>query len=77
MRLYEIYLDHNYVHLVTELLEGGELCPSEESNTIFSEKDASRIVRQSLQALNYLHGLNIVHRDLKTENMLFANENRT
>jgi len=37
-----------------------------------SEAEAVRIVRQSLQALNYLHELNIVHRDLKTENMLFC-----
>ena len=72
VRLYEIYLDHLYIHLVTELLEGGELIPDNEPNKKFTEAQASKIVRQSLQALNYLHSLNIVHRDLKTENMLFS-----
>ena len=27
VKLYEIYLDHEYLHLVTELLSGGTVCP--------------------------------------------------
>ena len=34
VKLYEIYLDHKYIHLVTENLEGGELNPKDEE---FSE----------------------------------------
>ena len=74
MRLHEIYLDHSYVHLVTDLLEGGEVRPN--TGEKFSEARVSKIVKQSLQAITYLHGLNIVHRDLKTENMLFASKNK-
>ena len=60
------------MHIVTELLNGGPICPEKTLMKRLSEAEAVRIVRQSLQALNYLHELNIVHRDLKTENMLFC-----
>ena len=72
VKLYEIYLDHEYLHLVTELLSGGTVCPEFNELNKYTEKEAARIVRQSLQALNYLHELKIVHRDMKTENMLFC-----
>ena len=42
VKLYEIYLDHKYIHLVTEHLEGGELNPKDEE---FSEKRVAKIIR--------------------------------
>lgn len=66
VKLHEIYLDHDYLHIVTELLDGGEISGK------FTEREAARIVRQALQALKYLHDLKIAHRDLKTENMIFC-----
>ncbi|MEQ2301155.1 Calcium/calmodulin-dependent protein kinase type 1D [Ameca splendens] len=33
--------------------------------------DASRLIRQVLDAVNYLHSMGIVHRDLKPENLLY------
>ena len=72
VKLHEIYLDHNYIHIVTEILEGGEISPESLPEGHFSEAAAAKIVRQSLQALRYLHELHIVHCDLKTENILFT-----
>lgn len=31
----------------------------------YTEKDASALIKQVLDAVNYLHSLGIVHRDLK------------
>lgn len=77
VKLHEIYLDHDYLHFVQELCLGGPICPSRTPEGKFSERDAAKIVRQSLQALNYLHELNIVHRDLKTENILLGKKRKT
>jgi calcium/calmodulin-dependent protein kinase I len=39
---------------------------------IFSDEEASKIVKSVLEAVEYMHSKNIVHRDLKPENILMA-----
>uniref|UniRef100_A0A8C1Y137 Calcium/calmodulin-dependent protein kinase 1Db n=1 Tax=Cyprinus carpio TaxID=7962 RepID=A0A8C1Y137_CYPCA len=39
----------------------------------YTEQDASALIKQVLDAVNYLHSLGIVHRDLKPENLLYFN----
>ena len=41
-------------------------------NKMFPEKDAARLMRQILEAVNYLHCHGICHRDLKPENILLS-----
>ena len=45
VKLHEIYLDHKYLHIVTELLSGGPICPDKTEDNKFSEPEAARIVR--------------------------------
>lgn len=52
-------------------MEGGELFDRIVEEGSFTEKDASRIVKQITSAIQYLHSKDIVHRDLKPENLLF------
>ena len=37
----------------------------------FSEKKASNYLKIMLSALSYMHSINIVHRDMKAQNMVF------
>ena len=39
----------------------------------FSEKDCANFMRKILEALDYLHSKNIVHRDIKLRNIMFDN----
>ena len=50
---------------------GGELFDRIVEKGSYSERDASDLIRQVLEAVAYLHTLGIVHRDLKPENLLY------
>ena len=41
---------------------------------LFSEDEASSILRGILQGLVQVHGLDVIHRDLKPENIMIRNE---
>lgn len=46
-------------------VSGGELFDRIVEKGFYTEKDASALIKQVLDAVNYLHLLGIVHRDLK------------
>mmetsp|Transcript_32711 Transcript_32711/g.5950 ORF Transcript_32711/g.5950 Transcript_32711/m.5950 type:complete len:99 (-) Transcript_32711:1031-1327(-) len=55
VKLYEIYEDRNYIYMVMELCEGGELFDMLIDTGVFTEDKAYKVVRQMLLAVNYLH----------------------
>ncbi|XWS48391.1 hypothetical protein CRYUN_Cryun13aG0072400 [Craigia yunnanensis] len=67
-----VYEDEDYVHLVMELCEGGELFHRLEKYGCFSESDARVLFRHLMQVVLYCHEIGVVHRDLKPENILLA-----
>ena len=44
---------------------------------MFREDRASRLMRDMISAVNYLHSKGVVHRDLKLENFLFESKTVT
>jgi len=60
------------LYIVMELMEGGNLYDEIIRRTSFNEGDASYIMRQLVEALEYLHREGIIHRDLKIENILLV-----
>lgn len=69
--MHEVFESEKNVHLVLELLEGGELFERIKANGTYDEPEAVIIMRGILQGLAQLHSKGIVHRDLKPENIIF------
>jgi len=56
----------NYIRVT-----GGELFDRIVEKGSYTEKDASGLIRQVLEAVDYMHEQGVVHRDLKPENLLY------
>ena len=65
------------VGIVLEYMDGGSLASlCARIGAITDESILSYISKECLQGLNYMHSLNIIHRDVKPENMLINSERR-
>ena len=71
VQLLETFEDKHKVYLVMELVTGGELFDRIVEKGSYTEKDASGLIRQVLEAVDYMHVQGVVHRDLKPENLLY------
>ncbi|XP_068611176.1 calcium/calmodulin-dependent protein kinase type 1D [Brachionichthys hirsutus] len=71
--LEDIYESPDHLYLIMQLVSGGELFDRIVEKGFYTEKDASTLIRQVLDAVDYLHHMGIVHRDLKPENLLYFN----
>ncbi|KAG7483516.1 hypothetical protein MATL_G00039230 [Megalops atlanticus] len=70
IKLYQVMETKNMLYLVTEYAKNGEIFDYLASHGRLSEPEARRKFWQILSAVEYCHNHNIVHRDLKAENLL-------
>ncbi|XP_009982224.1 PREDICTED: calcium/calmodulin-dependent protein kinase type 1-like, partial [Tauraco erythrolophus] len=61
----DIYESGTHLYLIMQLVSGGELFDRIVEKGFYTERDASALIRQILDAVKYLHDMGIVHRDLK------------
>jgi len=70
-RLIETYNHKGNIYLVLELCSGGDLYTRDP----YTEDQTARIVSSIMGAVSFMHEHDIMHRDLKYENIMFANTN--
>ena len=73
MRLYEVFDADTSIKIVLELVEGGQLLNVIKKNPNMNWQEIGFIIKQILLGLEALHKENIMHRDLKPDNILMRN----
>ncbi|XP_050414132.1 calcium/calmodulin-dependent protein kinase type 1 isoform X1 [Patella vulgata] len=71
VKLLDVFDDKSHVYLIMELVTGGELFDRIVEKGSYTEKDASLLIKQVLEAVDFMHERGVVHRDLKPENLLY------
>eukprot|EP00934_Nitzschia_sp_Nitz4_P004149 Nitzschia sp. Nitz4//scaffold135_size62275//2907//5329//NITZ4_006343-RA/size62275-augustus-gene-0.7-mRNA-1//-1//CDS//3329535542//4139//frame0 len=76
-QLRENFEEDGSFSLVFDLIKGGEMFDHLVERGAYSELDASRLIREVASALAFLHGIGIVHCDLKPENLMLSSKSGT
>jgi calcium-dependent protein kinase len=75
VKYYETYDDTSYIYLVMELCSGGDLFDNIiNKGSAMSESEASLIINKLMKALNYCHSNDIMHRDIKPQNIVIGDD---
>ncbi|CAB9524981.1 MAP kinase-activated protein kinase 2 (Fragment) [Seminavis robusta] len=70
VRCIETFEHRHQIFIIMESCSGGDLY----SRDPYTEDEAARIISSILSAISYMHQRQIIHRDLKYENVLFVND---
>ena len=69
-KILEMFEDEKYFLIIMEYINGGNLFSFVKKRRKLSEKTAKFLFRQIILGIKYIHEQNIVHRDIKLENLL-------
>lgn len=72
VQIYDLGVSDDHVHIAMEYLPGGDL--KQKMKTGVLEKDAVEYTRQIASALDHLHAVGILHRDLKPGNIMLRED---
>lgn len=68
----EVLEDESAFYIVMEECNGGQLFDLLLKESSMSTRELKRIIREILQAVEYLHDLGLIHRDIKPENIMLT-----
>ena len=75
IKLDSVFETKNSYYLIFELFSGGNLREYVKEKGVFTESQASFVLKNILEGVKYLHNKNIMHRDIKPDNILFRTSN--
>ena len=72
IQLYRTFQDTEHLHMLMEICLGGELWTLLRDHNYFPDLTARFYIGCVVEALDYLHSLGIIYRDIKPENCLIS-----
>ncbi|KAG0267891.1 hypothetical protein DFQ27_007968 [Actinomortierella ambigua] len=72
IQYYGVYHQDNKISLVTDFAEGGSLRQAIEDSRVAGWHTKSRIAQEIADGLTYIHHEGIIHRDLRSDNVLLS-----
>ena len=72
IRIYDWCETNRHIFIVLDYCGGGNVFDRVVEQQTFTELQASQLIKQVGNALQYIHSLGIVHRDLKPENLMYC-----
>ena len=70
VNIQEILMSESYLYIVMEYITGGELYEKIAKSIFLPEEVCIRYTTQICKALEFCHGMNVCHRDIKPQNIL-------
>eukprot|EP01084_Bolivina_argentea_P099821 179369_1 len=74
LKYHTSYITPKYFYIITERPAGPTLFNKIRKLNSFSEQNAANLLKTLIKTIQYCHSKNIVHRDLRAENILFDTE---
>lgn len=72
IKLHDVFDEIDYIHLILEKVDGGELLDRLIQKSQYTEKEARDVSAIVMEAIRHCHEHKIAHRDLKPENLLLT-----
>ncbi|MGD1702661.1 protein kinase domain-containing protein [Dapis sp. BLCC M229] len=69
-KFFDYFEEEGKFYLVQEFIEGNDLAKEIDSQRIFTENETVKLLTEILEVLKYVHQQNVIHRDLKLQNIM-------
>lgn len=74
VKFHDMYEDYHAFYVCLEYVPGGELLDRITKKSVYTENQARDVCKVILGALKHVHDHNIVHRDVKPQNLIMQNQ---
>lgn len=71
VKTHEIFITMDYIYEIVEFCAGKKLFEHIIAEGKLSDREAANIMHRTLSAVNYMHGKQVCHRDIKPEHIIF------